>query len=111
MAAGSKHERSTAKHSRFPWPSLLILAGAVLLIARLVLPYRTGLISTGSIEEVASICRSGAGSLHPSLRSSCNEAAAWMAGLNIAAVAGFALALFGVYLAWRARQPGARQPL
>jgi hypothetical protein len=110
MAAGSKHEQPTAKHSRFLSPALLILTGAVLVIARLLVPYRAGLIFKGSVEEVNSICRGGAGSfavaMHPSLQS-CNKAAAWMAGLNIVAVAGYALAAFGVYLAWRARQPGA----
>lgn len=111
MAAGSKSEQPMAKHSRFLASASLILAGAVLVIARLVLPYWTGLIFKGSIEQVDSICRRGAGSfavaLHPSLQSSCNQAAAWMAGLNIVAVAGYALAAFGVYLAWRARHPGA----
>jgi hypothetical protein len=106
MATGAKCETPMAKRPRFLVPTLLILAGAVLVIARLVLPYQAGLIPGGKIEVIYAICRGGTGSPHPSLHS-CNEAAAWMAGLNVVALVGCGLAAFGVYLAWRLRQSDA----
>ena len=70
-----------AKRSRFLAQALLILVGALLVLARLVLPYQTGLIPGGKIETVDGICRGAAGSPHPSLQS-FNDAAAWLAGLK-----------------------------
>ena len=91
--------------TRSPPPWFLICVGVVLLAARALLPYKAGLIFKGSISTVDSVCHSSAGAfaiaLRPGLQSSCDEAGAWMTGLTIAAVAGLALAGFGIWLAWR----------
>jgi len=107
MVTDTERKVLSARRSWFLAQALLILLGALLVLARLVLPYQTGLIPGGNIETVNGICRGAAGSPHPSPQS-CNDAAAWLAGLNTVALIGCALVAFGIYLGWRVRRSNGR---
>jgi hypothetical protein len=89
-------------------PSILIPGGAVLVIARVVLPYRAGVIFKGSLATITSLCHSPAGALgqamNTQLQGSCSEADAWMNALTIALVIGLGMAAAGVFLAWQRHQ-------
>jgi hypothetical protein len=87
------------RRSHQRWPIAALIAGGVLLLARLIAPGVPGLVFKDSISQVQSICSSGLGALaqvaNTSVAQGCSNASTAMTVLNVAAVAGVMLLVVG----------------
>lgn len=95
--AWDRPRKPRRSHQR--WPIAALIAGGVLLLARLIAPGVPGLVFKDSISQVQSICSSGLGALaqvaNTSVAQGCSNASTAMTVLNVAAVAGVMLLVVG----------------
>lgn len=95
--AWDRPRKPRRSHQR--WPIAALIAGGVLLLARLIAPGVPGLLFKDSISQVQSICSSGLGALaqvaNTSVAQGCSNASTAMTVLNVAAVAGVMLLVVG----------------
>ena len=88
---------SRRSHQR--WPIVDLIAGAVLVLARLIAPGVPGLLFKDSISQVQGICASNLGALAQTADSSvahgCANASTAMTVLNVAAAVGVLLLVVG----------------
>jgi hypothetical protein len=89
------------------WTWIMLLGGVALILARLIIPARPGLIFKASITNVQNICHSTLGifaiASNHEAASSCSEADAIMTGLTIGAAAGLVLVVLAGARLHRAR--------
>jgi hypothetical protein len=89
----------TPPRSHQRWPIVDLIAGAVLVLARLIAPGVPGLLFKDSISQVQSICSSGLGALaqvsDTSVAHGCANASTAMTVLNVGAAAGVLLLVVG----------------
>jgi hypothetical protein len=87
------------RRSHQRWPIVDVVAGGVLVLARLIAPGVPGLLFKGSISQVQDICASGLGVLaqagNTTLGQGCSRASTAMTVLNVAAAVGVLLLIVG----------------
>lgn len=86
-----------------------LIAGAILIAARIILPAIPDLFTRVSLNQAQGICTSGFGVLaqgiNHTVATRCGEVSAGMTALNLIALAGAVLGATGFWKLYRARQP------
>lgn len=87
------------RRSHQRWPMVDVIAGGVLVLARLIAPGVPGLVFRDSISQVQSLCASNLGALaqtsDASVAHGCANASTAMTVLNVAAAVGVLLLAYG----------------